>query len=100
MMGMMSKSGKAKIQTKVGYGNGRGKTSTLKLQCDHTCLEHFKFVQQAGWSHHFLPVCACKENPYFQLPKHIPSSQYEMYMLEAVSYKNQIIFIKDVDDDK
>ena len=96
-MATMSKSirTKPKIQVNKTYGRGRGKTEILELQCTHTCRKHYKFVQQAGWGHHFLPVCDCKENMYFQLPNHIDESQYEMYMELATTKKNILIFIKD-----
>ena len=81
MMAMMWKSGKGKRTAKV-----------LELICKGKCRQPYTFHQQTGWEHHFLPICSCKENPYFQIPDHIDKSQYRTYMKLATTEKNQLIF--------
>ena len=91
-MDTMSKFGKVRPHTTKSNGKGRGDTGILKLVCDHQCLLPLRFVQQAGWGHHFLPVCDCKEHPYFRMPSHIHESQYQMYMEQATTEQNEIVF--------
>jgi hypothetical protein len=74
--------------------SGRGDTKILKTVCDHICRERYKFIQQNGWPHHFLPLCGCKENAYFSIPGYVAESQYEMYMILATGNRNPIMFLK------
>jgi hypothetical protein len=83
MMDTMSKSGKSSEDT-----------TDLKLICDHTCGQHYKFVQQAGWKRHFLIACDCKEIMYFRIPEHIPEPQYRTYMKLSTTYKNKLVFCR------
>ncbi len=80
MMGTMSKS-------------GNRWSHELKLVCDHKCRKPFRFVQQSGWDHHFLPLCDCKDHKYFVIPDYINKSQYRQYMRVATTNKNKVYFI-------
>lgn len=83
------------MATMSKYGKGKGNSKVLELVCKGECKKHYEFVQQVVWPHHFLPLCGCKDNKYFQIPNYIPKEQYEKYMLSVTTEKNKVIFTID-----